>query len=68
MMNVKQVMTKHLKEVDADGLFDGVDCACGLHDLMPCTSPTPWCVPAKKKILTAGDDEVGLHGLGVGDE
>jgi hypothetical protein len=47
-MNIREIVTEHLKSIKADGLACiGVECGCGLDDLMPCDYLSE-CVPAKK--------------------
>lgn len=46
-MNVREIVTAHLKAGGFDGLCcDG--CGCGLDSLMPCDGDAMKCVPAKR--------------------
>jgi hypothetical protein len=33
-MNVKQIVTKHLKDIGADGLCNETDCGCDFGDIL----------------------------------
>jgi len=49
-MNVKEILTKYLKENGYDGLSNtSVFCFCGLEDLIPCVSCIENCKPVKFK-------------------
>lgn len=52
-MNLKQIVATELKRIGADGLCNE-DCGCSLNDFMPCNTPLPNCVPAKKKDVCQG--------------
>ena len=59
-MNVKEIVTKHLKDIGADGLCTQ-GCGCSVGDLMPCVVPSFLCAPAKKVKATEPGDchEIG---------
>jgi len=58
-MNVKEIVTKHLKDIGADGLCND-DCDCLNEKIMPCHG-LGICVPAKKVKATEPGDchEIG---------
>lgn len=46
-MEVQDIVIKHLKDNDFDGLYnDTSECGCGLDDLAPCGESTMDCKPA----------------------
>jgi hypothetical protein len=58
-MDVGTILMEKLQALGADGLchLDAEGCGCGLDDFMPCRSPWPDCVPAKKTIEVDEDGE-----------
>jgi hypothetical protein len=59
-MNVKTMVTDHLRWVGADGLCtDG--CGCGIDDLAPCECWCPDCVPARRTIAAEAGE---CHDIG----
>lgn len=56
-MNVKEIVTKHLKDIGADGLVsDGCWCGCSVDQLAPCDGNFLSCMPAKKVKATQPGD------------
>jgi len=60
-MNVKEIVTKHLVEIGADGLCSGEGCACEIGDLMDCEYTDAECVAAKRVKATERGD---CHDIG----
>lgn len=54
-MNVKQIVTKHLKDIGADGLCCQ-NCGCVLGNLMVCNGNFSACEPGKLKEITEPDE------------
>ena len=61
-MNVKEIVTKHLVEIGADGLCHE-DCGCAIDDMMECDfyNELTDCVAAKKVKATEPGD---CHDIG----
>lgn len=56
---VRDIIRNHLRSIGADGLADGVDCGCGVDDLMPCHDWAGDCVPARMRLATSEDAKAG---------
>jgi hypothetical protein len=59
-MNVKEIVTKHLKDIGADGLCSDEGCGCCVDELIPCWASDikecAHCVAAKKVKATEPGD------------
>ncbi len=56
IINVREIVRKHLASISADGLFNAdVPCGCGVDNLFPCEGNGMDCVPAKARVLDANE-------------
>ena len=44
-MTIRDIITKHLRKIGADGLA-GEECGCSIDDIQPCCDSCLDCVPA----------------------
>ncbi len=51
-IEVKEIVTKWLKENHYDGLYNGYECGCMVSDLMPCNDYCKQCEAATKTDCT----------------
>ena len=57
-MDIKEIITKHLKDNKFDGLFYPSECACLVEDLMPCGEPHIECEAGYKSTCKKCDNSV----------
>ena len=55
-MDIKEIVTKHLKDNGFDGLSNEDLCGCSISDLMVCCEPLPACQPGYKVLQSKGND------------
>lgn len=60
-MRIRRIAIRNIRNHESTDIeaADGVDCGCGVDDLMPCHDWIGDCVPARMRLATSEDAKAG---------